>query len=110
MGVPTLAQFNIYNYFAYTFWTCGSGPLAMSKLYNDPIKFLGTDLGKTKAEIQQYIKNLFRNANVKVMVSAFGASEHPVEAGLDPIQCANKFIDYIKDNELDGVDIDFEDN
>lgn len=48
MGVPTLAAKNIYNYFAYAFWTCKKGPEAISKVYNDPITFLGADLGKDK--------------------------------------------------------------
>lgn len=74
MGAPTLAVPNIYNFFAYAFWTCKSGPQDMTKLYNDPITYLGTELGKTKAEIQSYIKNLYSNASVKLMVSAFGAS------------------------------------
>lgn len=49
MGAPTLAAPNIYNYFAYSFWTCGSGPQGISKLYNDPVKYLGTDLGNDKS-------------------------------------------------------------
>ena len=44
MGAPTLAKPNIYNYFAYAFWTY-KAPLAITKLYDDPIKFLGTELG-----------------------------------------------------------------
>lgn len=48
MGVPTLAPKNIYNYFAYAFWTYSQGPLAITKLYNDPVTYLGTDLGKNK--------------------------------------------------------------
>jgi hypothetical protein len=74
MGVPTLAAENIYNYFAYAFWTCKSGAQAMSKVYNDPITYLGTDLGKTKSDIQTYIKDLYSNGSVKLLVSAFGAS------------------------------------
>lgn len=79
MGAPTLATPNIYNYFAYAFWTCKSGPQAMSKVYSNPITYLGTDLGNTKSEIQSYIKDLYTNNSVKLLVSAFGASEFPVE-------------------------------
>jgi len=74
MGVPTLAAPNIYNYFAYSFWTCDQGPLAMSKVYNDPLAYLGPDFGKTKNDSQAYIKNLYKTSNVKLMVSVFGAS------------------------------------
>lgn len=48
MGVPTLSVPNIYNYFAYSFWTCKSGPLAISKVYNDPITYFGSEIGETK--------------------------------------------------------------
>ena len=49
MGVPSLSIPNIYNFFAYSFWTCGKGPQGFSKLYNDPVTYLGTDLGKNKS-------------------------------------------------------------
>jgi hypothetical protein len=74
MGVPTLAASNIYNYFAYSFWTCGHGPQGIAKLYNDPVTYLGTELGKNKIEIQTYIKGLYASASVKLLISAFGAS------------------------------------
>jgi hypothetical protein len=49
MGVPTLAPSNIYNYFAYSFWTCKNGPKGMAKVYNDPLTYFGTELGRSKA-------------------------------------------------------------
>ena len=49
MGVPTLAPTNVYNYFAFAFLTYSQGSMAITKLYNDPIKFLGDDLGKNKS-------------------------------------------------------------
>jgi hypothetical protein len=110
MGVPTLAVQNIYNYFAYSFWTCGSGPQGMSKLYNDPVTYLGTNLGKNKSEIQAYIKGLYANSSVKLLVSAFGASEFPVNSSLNAVACGKKMASFMKDNLLDGIDIDFEDS
>lgn len=44
------------------------------------------------------------------MVSAFGATEFPTTAGQDPIQCAKSLGDFILNNNLDGVDVDWEDN
>lgn len=110
MGVPTLAAKNIYNYFAYSFWTCKNGPLAISKVYNDPITYLGTNLGQTKSEIQNYVKKLFTDNSVKLLVSAFGASENPANDSLSAYDCGVKFAKFIDDNNLDGVDIDFEDS
>lgn len=45
MGTPSLAKSLNYNYIAYTFWTCEQGPLAISKLYDDPLKYFDTSLG-----------------------------------------------------------------
>lgn len=44
------------------------------------------------------------------MVSAFGATEFPTTNGLDPTMCAQKLGDFVLQNNLDGVDIDWEDN
>ena len=43
------------------------------------------------------------------MVSAFGATEHPTTAGVDPVVCATKLADFVSTYNLDGVDIDWED-
>ena len=44
------------------------------------------------------------------MISAFGSTQFPTTAGLDPVQTANKLADFVLNNNLDGVDIDYEDN
>lgn len=44
------------------------------------------------------------------MVSAFGATEMPTTAGVDPVACAVQLGTFVQDNNLDGVDIDWEDN
>lgn len=44
------------------------------------------------------------------MVSAFGATEMPTTLGLDATTCANSLADYVINNDLDGVDIDYEDS
>lgn len=92
MGVPTLAIPNIYNYFAYSFWTCARGPLGISKLYNDPVTYLGTELGKDKNEIQSYIYNLYSKASVKLLISTFGASEFPANDSLNAVTCGKKMV------------------
>lgn len=74
MGVPSISPPNIYNYFAYAFWTCKE-PLAITKVYNDPITFFGNNsIGQNKSEIQTYMKTLYEKANVKLLISTFGAS------------------------------------
>jgi chitinase len=44
------------------------------------------------------------------MISVFGATEFPTTLGINPIDCASKLATYVKGNNLDGVDIDWEDN
>ena len=44
------------------------------------------------------------------MVSAFGATEHPTSTGYNPTTCANNLADFVLANDLDGIDIDYEDS
>ena len=44
------------------------------------------------------------------MISAFGATEFPTTSKIDPIDCAVKLGKFVLENNLDGVDIDWEDN
>lgn len=43
------------------------------------------------------------------MVAAFGATDHPTTAGKDPVKVASDLAAYVKEYELDGVDVDWED-
>ena len=53
---------------------------------------------------------LYNDKGIKIFVSAFGATQHPTTAGSDPIQCATKLSNFVLNNNLDGVDINWEDN
>jgi chitinase len=110
MAVPGYGRPHAYNYVALTFWTCEKGPIDISKMWDDPIKFFAQELGKSKPEVQKFIKQRYNDAGVSVMLSAFGAAEYPTTLGLDPVICAQKLGDYVRDNNFDGVDIDYEDN
>ena len=46
----------------------------------------------------------------KIMVSAFGATDFPTSQGADPTTTAQNLAAFVKDNNLDGCDIDWEDN
>lgn len=78
MAVPGYAQDTEYNYIALTFWGCNS-LMDMVKVWNDPITYLGsgTGLGSNTDEIQKELKQLYNDAGIKIMISAFGATEHP---------------------------------
>lgn len=73
MGVPTYASPNIYNYFAYSFWTF-KAPKDVTTIYNDPIHYFGTELGDNKTAVQAMIKKSYADAKTKLLVSAFGDS------------------------------------
>ena len=56
------------------------------------------------------MKQRYNENGVKIFISAFGATEHPVTANVDPTTCATNLGNFVLNNNLDGVDIDLEDN
>lgn len=109
MGVPGYAPAHTYNYVALAFWSY-TGPLDMAKAWNDPVKYIlpSPALGSTKDAIQKSIKKMYNDAGVYLFVSAFGATEMPTN--LDPATVATALAKWVLANNLDGVDIDYEDN
>jgi hypothetical protein len=53
---------------------------------------------------------MYNSKGMKLLISAFGATEFPTTGGKDPVKTANDFADFILKNNVDGVDIDWEDN
>jgi hypothetical protein len=99
MGVPGYAKSTPYNYVALAFWTYGGGALDIVSIWADPVKYFGTDsnnpFGKTKDEIQKALKKNYNDNGVKILISAFGATEFPTSNGVDPIDCANKLGNFV---------------
>lgn len=56
------------------------------------------------------MKKKYNDGGVKILVSAFGATEFPTTGNVDPTDCAVKLAKFVSENNLDGVDIDWEDN
>ena len=112
MGVPTYAAETPYNYIALTFWGCGNEHMDMVKVWSDPIFYLGsgTGLGSNTDQIQKALKKKYNDGGVKIFISTFGGTRHPTSANQDPTQCAIDLASYVNSNNLDGVDIDWEDN
>lgn len=44
------------------------------------------------------------------MVTAFGPFEKPTTKGINPLVCARKLAKFVVSNNLDGVDINYEDD
>ncbi|PFH50181.1 glycoside hydrolase family 18 protein [Amanita thiersii Skay4041] len=62
----------------------------------------------TDAQRQQ-IKTAYNNAGIKLIVSAFGDTDIPTTNKVDPVKCAQTFADWVKQYDLDGIDVDYED-
>ena len=112
MGVPGYAPETLYNFIALAFWSYSAGPMDIVLIWEDPVKYFGgpSKFGSTKDEVQKNLKKMYNDKGIKIMISAFGATEFPTTAKVDPIDCAVKLGNFVKDNNLDGVDIDWEDN
>lgn len=109
MGVPGYAKKHDYNYVALAFWS-DSGPLDIANIWVKPTYFVGTDsvFGSTDEIIRNNLKKAYNAGGVRVLVSAFGATEMPTHK--DPTLLATKLAKFVTDYNLDGCDIDYEDN
>ncbi|GLB41933.1 putative glycosyl hydrolase 18 family protein [Lyophyllum shimeji] len=55
------------------------------------------------------IKSQYAAAGIKLIVSAFGSTDVPTTSGADPVATANSFAAWVKQYNLDGIDVDYED-
>lgn len=58
---------------------------------------------------RQKIKSQYNAAGIKLVVSAFGATETPTTSNADAADTANKMAAWVKQYGLDGIDVDYED-
>ena len=100
-----------YNIINLSFWTPGA-PVDTALLWTHPVKYFGSDsqYGSTKKEIQRNLVELYHKNNTLVLVSAFGATSHPTTEGVDASTAGANLGQFVIDNILDGVDLDYEDN
>ena len=112
IGVPPYSHSYSYNKINLSFWTTNQGPVDVALLWCNAIIYCSVDnpWGSTTQEIQQAWLNLYHQYGVKVLVSAFGATDFPTTQGADPIVTAEALAKFVLDNNLDGVDLDYEDN
>ncbi|KAJ6581491.1 glycoside hydrolase [Mycena capillaripes] len=55
------------------------------------------------------IKAQYAAAGIKLMVSAFGSTDVPTSTGVNPITMATTMANWVKQYNLDGIDVDYED-
>lgn len=58
---------------------------------------------------RQKVKAQYNAAGIKLVVSAFGATETPTTSKVDASSTANKMAAWVKQYGLDGIDVDYED-
>ena len=63
---------------------------------------------RTDSSTQAHYKSVYNDAGIKLMVSAFGATDHPQSSGRSAESVATELADFVKNNNLDGIDIDYE--
>ncbi|OBZ74603.1 hypothetical protein A0H81_05469 [Grifola frondosa] len=61
------------------------------------------------ADQRTTLKSQYSSAGISVIVSAFGSTEHPTTEGLDPAATASTMAQFVLNNNLDGIDVDYED-
>lgn len=83
--------------FALSFWLTG-GPADMVQGWQE-----------LTAAQRTAVKTDYGNAGIKLIVAAFGSTDTPTSSGADPVGTANSRATFIKDYDLDGADIDYED-
>ena len=54
------------------------------------------------------IKNEYSSAGIRLIVSAFGDSEQPTSSKADPVSTANSMAQFVLNNGLEGIDVDYE--
>ena len=61
----------------------------------------------TDADRSSY-KSQYSAAGISLIVSAFGATDSPTSSGADAATTANTIAAWVKQYQLDGVDVDYE--
>jgi len=111
MGLPGYAANYSYNVVNLAFWTTG-GPVDMGTVWANLFTYVSADnpWGKSLAEVQKAWIDIYHAHGVKLLISAFGSTDFPTSGGVDPVQCGTQLANFVIQNQLDGVDLDWEDN
>ncbi|KIY62608.1 glycoside hydrolase family 18 protein [Cylindrobasidium torrendii FP15055 ss-10] len=96
-GPPPVAEIEGFNVFALSFLLLG-GPWDKAQEW-----FALTADEKTTRKAE------YAAAGIKLIVSAFGATDVPTTSGADAVATAKTMAAWVKDNQLDGIDVDYED-
>ncbi|KAJ3504218.1 hypothetical protein NLJ89_g8052 [Agrocybe chaxingu] len=96
-GPPAASALKGYNVFALSFLLLAG---AWDKAY---------EWTTLTAAQRSSIKSQYASAGIKLIVSVFGSTDVPTSTNADPIATANKMAAWVKQYDLDGIDVDYED-
>jgi chitinase len=110
IGVPGYAPASGYNVINLAFWTSGGTPVDAALVWANAYEYVSADnpWGNSTQAVQKAWLDAYHAAGIKVFVSAFGDSDYPT--GKDPSSVGKALANFVITNQLDGVDIDYEDN
>jgi len=112
IGVPGYAWQSNYNVLNLAFWTSNTGPVDVALLWSNAYYYVSSEnpWGSNTAAVQKAWINLYHRQGIKVLVSAFGSTDFPTSQGVDPVTCGINLANFVRQNNFDGVDLDWEDN
>ncbi|KAF7358672.1 Glycoside hydrolase [Mycena sanguinolenta] len=96
-SLPAVADISGFNVFALAF------------IYSASLQDNAATWAELDAATRATIKAEYAAAGISLIVSAFGAGPTPTSGGDDPTAAANFIANYVKEFDLDGVDVDYED-
>ena len=106
-----------YNVIILSFWTPypdgSSNPQDAAIVWAQPERFFDLNtskFGSTGSEIRANLAKAYHSNGAKVLVSAFGGTSFPTSAGVPATACGENLAQFVIDMQLDGVDLDYEDN
>ncbi|KAJ8695242.1 hypothetical protein PTI98_007853 [Pleurotus ostreatus] len=97
LGPPPVSEIAGFNVFALAFLLV-DGAFDKAKEWT---RLSAAQRARVKAE--------YAAAGIKLIVSVFGATDAPTTNGADPVKTANEMADWVKEFDLDGIDVDYED-
>ena len=106
-----------YNTILLAFWIPNqdgtSNPVDVGLIWAQPERFFdmqNSRFGTTADGIRANLVNEYHRNGVKVLISAFGATSFPTSMGIPATACGENLAQFVIDLQLDGVDLDYEDN